>query len=536
MTANEKTTEDALNHPDDLTQVINAIPAAEDALKARVKYQGSAWWESVNARLRVADLRLFSGLSVEKRSSLAEASHLTEQWVDRYKGKQYAQSLDISLKIVGIYREVLGEHHRLYAGSLFFLAYRRALEIERKTLGEDGPEYGANLISLGRLYDYMGRPQDAEPLFRHGLDALRKAVGEQNVVYSNGLMSLAAFLQEQAHYEEAEVLYQKGLDIVKLTQGVQSENYARCLVQLADFRAMSGHYLEAETLFRQALGLLETTVGESDEYYGFALRKLATMYALTDRKEEAARMAILANQIRWRNLTQKVTYMSGKQKKELLDRSNSSDAELVYILTFAGAADPKIGLQAALLGKQLQFEVARQENGALVAAVGAASKEWREGWQDLEQLRQEYAALQLDTLSGNRGGKTRGPGTPGSAVGTSQGDRSESILLREVQTEARRLYLQEKMDQFEQDLRRGNPAYAARAQIKQVTVDDVSHALRSGEALVEYVRYEAYDLKTRKWAGSHYGALMLLGGSGAVAAFELGNAEAVDAAVKRFRT
>src|SRR5262245_59808263 len=53
----EQIVSSALNYLEDVDQIGRAIPHAEKALALRVSFQGESWWETQDARYRLADLR-----------------------------------------------------------------------------------------------------------------------------------------------------------------------------------------------------------------------------------------------------------------------------------------------------------------------------------------------------------------------------------------------------------------------------------------------------------------------------------------------
>ena len=190
-------------------------------------------------------------------------------------------------------------------------------------------------------------------------------------------------------------------------------------------------------------------------------------------------------------------------------------SEELSTLVFQKGADPKDGLRGALLGKNLLFEAARHESGAMNSAVAAAPPEWQKKWREREQLRYEYAALVLQLMSSD----------------SSQSQKPGHKAADPAYVHA----LADHIEELDEQLRQSNPAYAATARVHQVKLEDVARALRPGEALAEFVRYRPYDFVTWKQSAPHYAVFLLFGGTGQVSAIELGEAKAIDAAVQAFR-
>ncbi len=93
-------------------------------------------------------------------------------------------------------------------------------------------------------------------------------------------------------------------------------------------------------------------------------------------------MLLQSAQLQWLHLTENFPTMSDQQKRQFLSHSHFVQSEELSTLVFQGkGVDPKDGLRGVLLGKNLLFEVARHESGAMDASVAVGSPEWRKKWQ-----------------------------------------------------------------------------------------------------------------------------------------------------------
>lgn len=441
---------------------------------------------------------------------------------------RFSQAEPLQLQSRDIRKKALGEDHPDYARSLDRLAalydsmgrrqdaeplYKQALEIRKNALGEEHPDYARTLNNLALLYKEMGRYTDSEPLYLEALEIRKKVFGEGHRTIASSLDDLAQLYTAMAQYEKAEPLYEQALEIRKKTLGENHPAYAVNLDNLSLLYELMGRYDEAEPLCRQALDIRRRTVGEHHPQYAANMRHLATILAATDRSQEASQLLLQSALLQWQHLTENFPTMSDQQKRQFLSQSRFVQSEELSSLVFGGkGADPKDGFRGVLLSKQLLFEVARQESGALLAAVASAPPEWQALWHQREQLRHEYATTAiLDMSESSR---------PPAAVAADQ-QRMQSLAHR--------------IEALETELRRGNPAYAAQAPLQMVTLDDVSAGLRPGEVLLEYVEYRPRDFKARKWGDAHYGVFILHGGTGKLTAVDLGSAAAIDDAEQIFR-
>jgi tetratricopeptide (TPR) repeat protein len=72
----------------------------------------------------------------------------------------------------------LGGLATLYAGKGDYAKaeplFRRSLEIRKRALGENHPDYATSLYNLAELYKAMGDPAKAEPLFRNAIEIRKR--------------------------------------------------------------------------------------------------------------------------------------------------------------------------------------------------------------------------------------------------------------------------------------------------------------------------------------------------------------------------
>jgi len=61
-------------------------------LNVRLAHQGEGWWETVNARQQMANLRHIAGLKPERRQQFAESRKLEAQMLEAYNQGAYTNS------------------------------------------------------------------------------------------------------------------------------------------------------------------------------------------------------------------------------------------------------------------------------------------------------------------------------------------------------------------------------------------------------------------------------------------------------------
>jgi tetratricopeptide (TPR) repeat protein len=584
VNTDEKAVHEALHHLDDVEALRNALPLAQRALSDRAAHQGVTWWETIDARQRLAMLRLVLSLSPEQRSSLAQAERTGSEAAELEKERKYSEAAEKVLTMAIAERQILGEDHTWYASSLAHLAdiyhyhlqqhhgqaealyqralaimekalgpdhpdladplstlaglyysqhqytqaeplykralaiqesiagsenpivaltleslaeiykanlqfaqaeplYKRALTISEKALGPEHPAVAMSLNDLGQLYQFEGQYAQAESLYKRALAIREKALGsadpdvaesltslgnlysaegqfaeaessfksalgifehsfglEDRAVYdlnelatlyrvegkraeaeqllkralamsekafgpehgvlndlaiASVLNDLALLYQDEGQYAQAEPLYKRALEIQEKALGPEQIRVAVTLNNLAELYYDEGQFGQVEPMIRRALVITEKVLGSRHPVYATELANLAAILMATDRKSEAAGLLLSSAQVRWLNLTENFPTLSDQQKQQFLAQSSDPSAVLSSMVFQAKGSGADAGFRGILLNKQLPFEAARQESGALRVAIASAPPEWQEAWRERERLRHQYSTLVL---------------------------------------------------------------------------------------------------------------------------------------------
>ena len=164
---------------------------------------------------------------------------------------------------------------------------RAALEVRRKTLGDDSPEVGRSLDALGAVYNKQGHYREAEGLQRKAVAVLEKTVGPGSPDLAEALMQLGltCFLLDKR--TEAETLYRRALAIREAALGPNSPDVAANLAHLGYLLSNEQRYKEAEVYLARALKIRESTLGEDHFLVAVSLDLLADAYSLEGRYAEA---------------------------------------------------------------------------------------------------------------------------------------------------------------------------------------------------------------------------------------------------------
>lgn len=146
-------------------------------------------------------------------------------------------------------------------------------------------------ISLGVLYRYLNRFDEAERLIRVALDAREKVLPPNHPLIADALYNLAATYRWQGRCAEAEPLLRRALPIREATEGPEGKNTLADLNSLAICLDMIGKTAEAEPLLRRALAGREKTMQPDNFLIADSLVALVYILRNQGRFAEAADIA-----------------------------------------------------------------------------------------------------------------------------------------------------------------------------------------------------------------------------------------------------
>jgi len=184
------TLEEIIDRVLDQTRVVDnsayerLLKGAQALVEVREYYQGSTWWETIDAKGRLRDLEFFARLSPEKRELLKRAQGLTNQALSATYGGKAEQAIALARESCEVLSEILGTEH---------------------------PSSAFCLNTLAEAFRAMGRYDDAEPLFRQGLALSRKVLGEAHPLNGTILNNMALLGQLRGRFQEADSLYRLAL-------------------------------------------------------------------------------------------------------------------------------------------------------------------------------------------------------------------------------------------------------------------------------------------------------------------------------------
>ncbi len=280
---------------------------------------------------------------------------------------------------------------------------------------------------------------------------------------------------------------------------------AHALNSLANLCQATGRYAEAELLARRALDLRRARLGKGHPYTIASQWQLAVLRLLHGHHAEAVRLTHLALQLQRAHQVRVLPALA--EVDQLTYLRDSAGLNAVLSLALAGKlSDENAARTAAWLvnGKAVAQQAVAER---LLLAREAQCEDARKQLQELIDVRQELARLTLDPT---------------------QRDADEARRRKEELTEKERL-LSAQLHQHDQRSSRDEP---------WVELDELTRRLPPGSVYIDFARFRVRDFrvaeKDKQWKPARYAAWVTTA-EGDVHVLELGDAEAIDAAVRDAR-
>ena len=256
--------------------------------------------------------------------------------------------------------------------------YERALEIDRRVLGDDHPRVAMRLNNLAIVAQNIGDLKLAETLY---LDAIRrdvKAYGELHPETGAARGNYGLLLLREGRLAEAETQLRGALDVTLKLYNPDNYNVGYARVSLAMLLHDKGDLAASESQFRQALAIYDKTLPADHQWRASALMYFARL--LVDRGKPAQALAMSEQSLKIWTATSPPSNPSIAQAHAIhayalahLGRSRESADELTVavqaMLKARGPADPAVRRAQTWL-KSLAS--ALPQTASTEAAVGTA--------------------------------------------------------------------------------------------------------------------------------------------------------------------
>ena len=429
---------------------------------------------------------------------------------------KYSQAEPIFKRVVSILTDTLGPDHHLVTMAENNLAtvykrqgrfteaeaiYRRVLA---RAIDKQLPQISMYLRNIGTLYWDQGDYETAETYLVQSVIWNEMCYGDDHWVRGSDLGMLANFYREQGRYTEAERLL-IWMTALQSGKDARSDYFAGsfCHQDWADLYADMGRYAEADSHYTQALSISEKARGK-DEMVGVVLDKFSRLRRLQERPMEALGFAERACRIRLDRLYDNVLV------------SSERDA-LVFSQDTRGSVN-------GLLSCYLDLESDGRAHATRVTDIVCRSK-----------------GLISDGVFERQLGVLRSTDPElGDLVREFKSVKSAQSRLFVQSTGADSEAYRSKIDSLEQvattvevELSRRSAGFRQHASTVTVCADSLKLLLGRGEVLVEYLRYDYYQLNPDS-AIPKYLAVVLARDSDPEL-IDLGGAEEIDLLVRQYR-
>jgi eukaryotic-like serine/threonine-protein kinase len=106
--------------------------------------------------------------------------------------------------------------------------------------------------TIGRVYEELGVFPEAERQFQHALDLRRRTLGEQHYETLQSSYSLATAYEFEGRYAEAEPVLKKTLEARRRVLGPDHPDTLSAMCALGNLFCATGRYAQAERLLMDA--------------------------------------------------------------------------------------------------------------------------------------------------------------------------------------------------------------------------------------------------------------------------------------------
>jgi len=154
----------------------------------------------------------------------------------------------------------------------------RALEIERRSLGERNPTTLRTMSRLGKIANLQGNSAQAESLLGRTLESQRGLVGRDHPDTLYTANELANTYEREGNYAQAEALHSQTLDSMRRVSGQEDNGTLSLMNNLAIDYFLEGKYAQAEALLAEVVDTRRRVWGPDHPNTLMALVNLASTY------------------------------------------------------------------------------------------------------------------------------------------------------------------------------------------------------------------------------------------------------------------
>ena len=203
-------------------------------------------------------------------------------------GRKFSDQPEAEAKI----RHTLGEtFEKLGQYDKAELHMRRALDLRRRTLGDDHPDTRLSITYLGVVFLRQGKFGEAEKFLREAVERSRRVLNELDHAALVSITSLGDLLQSQGQFVEAEKCHREALEARRRIRGNEDYRTLKSVGNLGLALQSQGKFVEAEPLYREALEGFRRVFGNDSSDEMIVLTNLANLFKLQGKLAEAEKLA-----------------------------------------------------------------------------------------------------------------------------------------------------------------------------------------------------------------------------------------------------
>jgi CHAT domain-containing protein/Tfp pilus assembly protein PilF len=384
--------------------------------------------------------------------------------------------------------------------------YRLSISIQEKAYGQKSLGVTGSLSLLGSFYLRKGDYAKAEACYSRAMAVWEKAPGGERWL-PNTLNSLASIAVRTGDFAKAESLYSRSLSLSEKAPVQKNYVLLETLVRLAEMRFRSGKYAEAEALYQRSLDLAEQAQFNNSSF-SFVKAALKGMAFLQLAKGDTPRTISLFTRLAEESESRVKKDLGSGSERQKLSTMQSVAAETDLILSFHTQYAPdnldawRLALTAILRHKGRALDAMTDTLKALRAVAEPQDRAM------LDQLAEARARLATATL------ESQDETTPAQRL---------AMLKR----------LESRIEQLESEISDRIAAFRLQALPTQL-FDAVARAIPPGAALVEFMTYRPYFIKTRRSGPPRYLAYTLTP-EGKSLWLDLGETGLIDRAIDELR-
>ena len=229
------------------------------------------------------------GLFPQAQGQLERAVELRR----RSLGDDHADTLKSTIDLAQLYRD----DGKFAKAEPLFIA---VLERQRRTLGNEHPDTLNTMVYLGRVLRDQAKDAQAEASLTTALEAQRRIRGEQHPDTLETMVELGLLLVKQEKYDQAKPLYLRALDGYRRVHGDSHPDTLTTINNLGAFYYAQKQFEEARPYFEEVLTLRRRLLGDEHPDTLTSMNNLGATYRELKRYDEAESLYLKALEIRRR--------------------------------------------------------------------------------------------------------------------------------------------------------------------------------------------------------------------------------------------